>query len=73
MDLKVCGLPLDAAEGDKEEMPLSALVIVKTFAPEGEVGVRYIVRATDGLSDVEAYGMAMMAAHQIKQGGSFAE
>lgn len=71
MDLTAVGLPLDAGDDDKDIQPLAALVVVKTFEPDGECGVGYRVRATDGLSDVEAYGMAKLAAVRLLKGATF--
>jgi hypothetical protein len=52
----VCGLPL--VGGEEIGQPIAALVVVKSFDPDSEAGVCYQVRATDGLSTVEALGMA---------------
>jgi len=56
---EVCGLPLEGA--DDIGQPVAALVVVKTFDGDSEIGVCYRVRATGGLSTVEALGMAGFA------------
>ncbi len=55
----VCGLPIIG--GEEIGQPLAALVIVKSFDGDSEVGVSYQVRATEGLSTVECLGMANLA------------
>jgi hypothetical protein len=62
----VCGLPLEGSEDIGQ--PVAALVIVKTFDADSEVGVCYQVRATGGLSTVEALGMADYAVLRIRDG-----
>ena len=62
----VCGLPLEG--GEDTGQPVAALVILKTFDQDSEVGVCYQVRATDGLSTVEALGMADYAVLRIRDG-----
>jgi hypothetical protein len=42
-------------------------VIVKTFDMDAEAGVCYQVRATDGLSTVEALGMAGYAELKLRE------
>ena len=64
MTATVCGLPIDGAE--EVTQPLAALVVVKCFDPDSEVGVSYRVRATTGLSSVEALGMADFAVLRLK-------
>jgi hypothetical protein len=61
----VCGLPLEG--GEDIGQPVAALVIVKTFDEDSEVGVCYQVRATGGLSTVEALGMADYAVIRISE------
>jgi hypothetical protein len=61
----VCGLPLEG--GEDLGQPVAALVIVKTFDQDSEVGVCYQVRATGGLSTVEALGMAGYAAIRLSE------
>ena len=63
---EVCGLPLEGA--DDIGQPVAALVIVKTFDGDSEIGVCYRVRATGGLSTVEALGMADYAALRLREG-----
>jgi hypothetical protein len=70
-DLTACGLRLESGDGDEDLQPIAALVIVKVFEPDGDCGVGYMVRATSGLSDVEAYGMAKLAAVRLLAGDSF--
>ena len=62
----VCGLPLEG--GEDIGHAVAALVIVKTFDESSEIGVCYRVRATDGLSTVEALGMADYAVLRIRDG-----
>ena len=62
----VCGLPLEG--GEEIGQPVAALVIVKTFDETSEVGVCYQIRATGGLSTVEALGMADYAVIRISDG-----
>jgi hypothetical protein len=57
----VCGLPI---EGELNEFPLAALVVVKCLV---EDGVTYQARATDGLSTVEAMGMAELAVLRLRE------
>lgn len=64
-DAAVLGLPLEAA-GDLGQ-PLAALVIVKCFSEDSEVGVSYSVRATGGLSTVECTGMAHLAVLRLTE------
>ena len=55
MDVTVCGLPL---AGDHDIMhPLAAVVCVKGLDDAGDVA--YWPLATDGLSTIEAQGMAL--------------
>lgn len=56
---EVCGLPIIG--GEEIGQPLAALVIVKSFDEDSEIGVSYQVRATEGLSTVECLGMANLA------------
>jgi len=63
---EVCGMPLIG--GEDFGQPVAALVVVKSFDPDGEAGVSYQVRATDGLSTVEALGMADYAVLRIRDG-----
>lgn len=66
MDLSVMGLPL---ESDMDcVQPLSALVIVKGLDALGDVC--YWTSTTEGLTSVEAWGMAEFAAHTAREGGS---
>lgn len=51
----VCGLPIEG--GEDIVQPLAALVIIKMFDGDSPVGVGHKVRATAGLSTVEALGM----------------
>lgn len=62
----VCGLPLEG--GEDIGQPVAALLVVKTFDGDSEVGVCYQVRATGGLSTVEALGMADYAVLRIRDG-----
>ena len=61
----VCGLPLEG--GGDIGQPVAALVVVKTFDGDSEIGVCYRVRATGGLSTVEALGMADFAALRLRE------
>lgn len=57
----VAGLPLPGLEGCT---PLSALVILRGLDEDGAVA--YYARATDGLTSVEALGMAVAAVEKLK-------
>jgi hypothetical protein len=62
---EACGLPL--AGGGGITQPVAVLVIVKCFDPDSEVGVCYQVRSTEGLSTVEALGMADYAGLRLRK------
>ena len=62
---EVLGLPLPGA-GDIGQ-PVAALVVVKYFDDEAENGVAYRALASDGLSTVEAIGMARYAAVRLER------
>jgi hypothetical protein len=64
-DVAACGLPLVA--GEEIGRPIAAIVVVKTFDPDSEVGVCYRVHATEGLSTVEALGMADYAVLKLSK------
>jgi hypothetical protein len=67
----VCGLPIEG--GEHIGQPLAALVVVKSFDEDSEVGVSYQVRATSGLTTVECLGMAELAVLKLRNalsGGS---
>jgi hypothetical protein len=60
-----CGLPL--AGGEDIAQPVAALVVVKSFDADADAGVCYLVRATEGLSAVEALGMADYAVVRLRE------
>jgi len=68
---EVFGMELRTASGDEDIQPVAALVIVKVFDPDNEAGCNYLVRATDGLTTVEAYGMAKLAETVLLRSGAF--
>lgn len=59
------GLPLGGA--DDIGQPIAALVVVKYFDDEAENGVAYRALATDGLTSVEAIGMARYATVRLER------
>lgn len=61
-DATVCGLPIVGSE--EFGQPLAALVVVKMLEDDG---VRYAVRATDGLQTIEALGMARAAVLKLEK------
>ncbi len=65
-DKTILGLELELDEDD-DCQPLAALVVIKYFEPDSEVSVGYMVRATSGLSNTEALGMAGLAKIRITE------
>jgi hypothetical protein len=63
VDATVCGLLIEGSEDFGQ--PVAALVVVKLLE---EAGVRYCARATDGLTSVEALGMARTAMLKLERG-----
>lgn len=62
MSAEACGLPIvGMPEG---VTPLSALVVLKALDDEGDV--TYYARATEGVSVVEALGMASLAELRLR-------
>ena len=54
---EVCGLPL--VDMPDDVTPLAALVVLKALDGDGEV--TYLARASEGVTTVEAVGMAALA------------
>lgn len=65
-DSTVCGLPLIGA-GDIAAPVLGAVVVVKSFDPDGDCGVAYQAYATDGLPALEAEAMYRYGARRLQQ------
>lgn len=64
--VKVLGLPVEAV--DENDQVISVLLVIKSFSPDSETGVAYQVCATDGLTTVEALGMAHLAVAKVSHG-----
>lgn len=52
---------------DEEDQVLSVLLVIKSFSETSEIGTAYQVCATDGLSTVEALGMAELASLKLRK------
>lgn len=64
-DSTVCGLPLIGAE-DIPTPVLGAVVVVKSFDPDGDCGVAYEAYATEGLPALEAEAMYRYGARRLE-------
>lgn len=64
MASEIFGLPLPSV--NENDQVLSVLLVIKSFCEESGAGVAYQVCATDGLTTVEALGMAELAAIKLK-------